>query len=69
MPSLTITLSPGNAQRVAEAFDSFLILDHPTTVDDVKAYLITQLKEIVRNHERRAARAAADAGIVDVDPT
>lgn len=68
MPSLTITVTTEQAQRVADAYGDKLGLNGPATMADVKSALIAEMKTVVRNYELgRAYRAVTVAP--DVEPT
>ena len=69
MASITINFSAEHAARIQTALEVALELDHPATVADLKNYIVTDVKQLVRNTERRIAREAAEAPITDVDLT
>ena len=58
MPSLTVTLTTAQAQRVATAFGRYWNLGRDATAAEVKEYLIRQLKGVVAQQERGAQEAA-----------
>lgn len=58
MPDLIITLTVSQANRLATAFGKRLGLPGDATIVQVKAYLITQLKEVVRAEEKAVQEAA-----------
>lgn len=63
MADLTITIPDTAVQRVRDAFTEMLDLGQPATVEDVRQYIIADLKQKVQAAERRVAqRAAQDAG-------
>lgn len=73
MPTLTITTTAQQAQRVADSFGKYYSLrdandnQRAATEAEVKQYLVGYMKEIVRSAERKAAAdAIADAPF---DPT
>ena len=55
MPAITITTSGANATRVAAAIQESLGLDAPATAQEIKNYIISDLKQLVRSSERRVA--------------
>ena len=69
MPTITLTLSTEQAQRVAAAFGRYWALADPdgtprdATPAEVREYLARQLKGVVRQQDRRAAQAAAEADL------
>ena len=68
MATLTInTTSPQDA-RIIAAFRDFSG-DDTAGAAEVKAWLIGQLRGMVRSYETRVANEAASAGVVDIDPT
>lgn len=56
MAQVTITIPDDKVQRVRDAFTYALDLDAQATVDDVKAYILRDLRQFVLTAERRAAR-------------
>lgn len=68
MPTLSITFTPEQAQRVADAFGYALGLGTAATEADVKQYIINDLKQIIRNAEKRIAIDQI-AALPDVDLT
>lgn len=70
MATITLDLTAGQATRLQDAMTIALHLDQPATLDDAKGYIIADLKQLVRNTERREAAEAAKAGLpVDIDIT
>jgi hypothetical protein len=69
MASITITTSGANATRVLAAIEESLGLEQAATDQDVKDYIVTDLKQLVRTSERRVAEEAANPDPVDVDIT
>jgi len=68
MATLTINFTAANAARLQDALQESIIIDRPATLADLKEYVITDLKQLVRNSERRAAARAALPG-TDVELT
>jgi hypothetical protein len=68
MPSLTITVTAEQAQRVGSAYADKLGVPAPATMGDVKAALIAEIRSVVRAYESRLAHAAVSVP-ADVDPT
>lgn len=68
MPSLTITLTAEQAQRVSLAYGNKLYLANPATIAEVKGALVDELKSVVRAYETEQAHKAVVAPI-DVEPT
>jgi hypothetical protein len=60
MPDVTITIPNDQVQRIRDAFTVGLELEEPATLDDLKAYIIADIKQFVRTAERAAARRAAE---------
>lgn len=56
MAQVTITIPDDKVQRVRDAFTYALDLDAQATVEDVKAYILRDLRQFVLTAERRAAR-------------
>lgn len=72
MPSVTLTLSQENLDRIVAALDGARKDDDSSAPDatpaDVKAYVINKVKQLVAEQERREAlRAAAVVTPVDID--
>ena len=59
---ITITIPDEQIPRVRAAFTFALELDEPATLADLKSYIITDLKQLVRNAEQRKA---AQEAVVD----
>ena len=69
MADVTITIPPAEEQRVRDAITIALGLDQPAVMDDLRQYIINDIKQLVRNTEKReASKTAADA-IIDVPIT
>lgn len=66
MPTLTIDFTADQTQRISEAFQTMLELPDPATEADIKAWIIDNLKSIVRSVERTAADKVHTTGSVDV---
>ncbi len=70
MPSLTITLSVPAAARLRKSLgDAKGFNDNDgnpldATLDDIKEYIIEDLRQLIRASEKRAAVAAATSGVV-----
>jgi hypothetical protein len=69
MASITINFTAAPATRLAAALQETLGLDAPATLAELKDYIVTDLKQIVRTSEKRAAIAAAATGAADVNIT
>jgi len=69
MPSITINFSPEHATRIQDALTYALGLEQPATAADLKAYVIADVRQLVRNTEKRMAEEAASAPIDYVDLT
>lgn len=65
MATLTITFSAAVQARLRAAFEKAFELDRPATADDVRDYVIRNLKQFVTSVERRVAREAAQESITD----
>jgi hypothetical protein len=59
MPSLTLTISQENLDRLTAAFEERL--GAPATAETIRQYIMEDLKQLVRNAEIRKARKAAQA--------
>lgn len=69
MPTLTITTTADQAQRIAAAFGSKLGLQGSANAEQVRQDVIQYIRNTVRSHEtEQAAKAAADA-VGSIDPT
>lgn len=68
MPSLTITLTTEQAQRVSAAYGHKLGIETPAMVDQVKGQLIAEIKSVVRGYEAEQAHKAVTIP-ADVEPT
>lgn len=72
MPSMTITTTAPQAQRLVTAFGDRLALGRDATEAEIKAWTIAQLREVVRSYERKVAVATAVDAIpapTSFDPT
>lgn len=63
MPTMTITTTAPQAQRVATALGAYLGLGRDATASEIKAHFIEQMKELVLAHERRLQKAEAEAAL------
>ena len=54
MPSLTITMDATQAQRLTVAFTAKTGIQNPS-MDDLKAFLVVQLRSMVHRYERDIA--------------
>ena len=61
MPTISLTFDASNATRIATAFGALLGLGRDATQAEVKAYLVTHMRDVVRERERQAAIAALGA--------
>ena len=66
MPTISIALSNIAARRLRDALTESTNSDDPATLGDVKAYIIADLKQLIRTSEKRVATEAAVSG---TDPT
>ena len=72
---ITLTYPDGSASRVTDALKAnYQVEGEPPLTNQEALDLFTAgvkraLKDIVLRHERNAARATADAGVVEVDVT
>jgi len=75
MPTLTINFSNAVALRIQDALEEGLRLEdgngdrRPATMNDLKDYVVADVKQFVRTAEKRIARRAAEAVVEDVDLT
>ena len=69
MPSVTINFSAAQAQRLQAALEANTRSDAPATLADLKQYIISDLKRLVRRTEQRAAARAAAQATTDIDIT
>ena len=71
MATLTITVPTATAQRVAAAVGYFTNergeAITPATMDEVKAFVIQNLKDAVLSYEKEMAARAAKSAVADVD--
>ena len=58
MPSITITTDATHTARIATALGAYLGLGRDATAAEVKEWVITQIRGVVIQQERRAAEAA-----------
>lgn len=69
MPTISLTIDAAAAQRVATAFGQYWHLmdaqgqPRDATLAEVKTYLVRQMTGVVRQQERGAAQAQAEAGL------
>jgi hypothetical protein len=68
MPSLTITLTTEQANRVSVAYQDKLRLSAPATISDVKVALIDEIRSVVRAYESKVAHQAVVVP-ADIEPT
>ena len=66
MATVTINTTSEQDQRILAAFQDRFGGDF--TGPDVKAWMIDQLKQVVRSYETRLANEAASAAVQDIDP-
>ncbi len=69
MAILTITTTAAQDTRVTEALGWHLGLGRAATLPEVKAFLGNQIKDIVRQYERKNAVATVEASLVDLIPS
>ena len=67
MPSVTINFSAAHAQRLQAALEANERSGAPATLADLKQYIISDLKQLVRRTEQRAAARAAAQATTDID--
>lgn len=65
MATVTITTTAPQDARLGPAFGDLLKLGRSATVAEVKAWLITQLRNAVQDYERQQAEAAISANAFD----
>jgi len=68
MATLTINTTAGQDARILAAWRA-RVGDPAAPASEVKAWLISQLKGLVRSYETEQANLAASAGVADIDPT
>lgn len=68
MATVTITTDAAMDARLAPAFGAFLHPGTNATTPEVKAWLVEQMRQVVRNYEDRIAKAAV-AAPASFDPT
>jgi hypothetical protein len=68
MATVTITTDAAMDARLAPAFGAYLHPGTNATTADVKAWLIEQMRVVVRNYEDKVAKAAV-AAPANFDPT
>ncbi len=62
MKEITITLTDPAAKRVSKALQRVKGLADPATVDEIKEYVVTDLKQLVAAVEKKvAAESAVDS--------
>jgi hypothetical protein len=75
MPTLTIDFSMQHAARIQASLEESMELKdengdpRPATLADLKAYVIADVRNFVRNSEKRVARQLAEQGVDYVDLT
>ena len=75
MPTLTITTTGAQAQRIATAFGRLKNLRESdktprgATGSEVKAEVIDFIKQVVLEYEKSEAMEAASNAVPDIDPT
>lgn len=70
MPSITLTFDAANATRLQNALTGAKGLEQPATAEDLKDYIISNLKQMVRLEEERVAyNAAVEAAEAPPDVT
>ena len=69
MGTLTITTTGAQDTRIIAALGKRLGLAGNANAAQVKAWTIEQIKQMVYEEERAAARIAAEAGITEITPT
>jgi hypothetical protein len=75
MPSITINFSAEHASRISAALTETLSLTDAegaplaATVEDLKTYIIKDIRQLVRNSELRVAERAAREQATNIDIT
>ena len=75
MPSVTINFDGAVATRLQAALEETFRPEDidgnpiPADIAMLKQYIVNDLRQFVRTSERRVARKAAEASVVDVDVT
>ena len=71
MPSMTITTTAGQAQRMQDAIQRETSAAQAPNATQVKAFWVHQMRVFVQESERKAAKKSAEASITDAafDPT
>lgn len=71
MPSMTITTTAGQAQRMQDAVQQETNSAQAPSAAQVKDFWINQMRVFVHDSERKAAKKAAETSITDTafDPT
>ena len=71
MPSMTITTTAGQAQRMQDAVQRETSAAQAPSAAAVKDFWIHQMRVFVQDSERKAAKKAAEAALTDAafDPT
>lgn len=62
MAQIILDIDGAQAVRIQDALTETFRLEQPATIQDAKAYIISNLKQFVRSSEKRIANAAAEAG-------
>ena len=65
MPTLSITTTAGEANRMQTALGKAQSLGRDASAAEVKAFWITQMKQFVLEQERIAAKKAYEASLTD----
>jgi hypothetical protein len=68
MPTLSITYTAAEGNRIAAAYGDKLDLAQPATQAQVKAALVAEVKSVVRGYEAQQAHAAVVVA-TDIEPT
>lgn len=69
MASLTITVPDPQVPRVQAALGEVMLLGRDATSDEVRQFIVDNLKQVVRSVETQDAEETARATVVDIDAT
>ena len=68
MATITINTTGAQDTRIIAAYRA-RVGDPTATAADVKAWLISHLRNLVRSYETEQANLAASAAVTDIEPT
>lgn len=72
MATITIVTNASQSQRAAKAFGEKLNLGRDATGDEIRAWIIEELRTIIQHYERRILQKANDDALpaaTQFDPT